>query len=149
MMLTPEDGRKLDQNVQTQKGAPFPLGVEHYFALSHIEDNVQRSWYEYKVSCEGLSLRQLQQAIGEDLFGKIINRPTPKPPPPQLKPAPKIPPKPYKESPEEKARYKKLVKKIRGIINKAEAKGIPIRHVRHDLLECPSCGAFEDILCGD
>jgi len=148
--LTAEDAEKLERNVRVREGGPvLPLSIEHYFELSDVEDEVVRSWYEYKVSCEALSLRELREAIRKDLFGTIIGRPVPQRQRRKMKPVQKSAKKTEPLSPEEETAYQKLLENITQTIREAEAKGVDIRHARHDILECSQCKAYEDVLCGD
>ena len=146
MELTLKDTEKLDKGVRPLRGSPFQLGIEHYFELSRIRDEVVRSWYEYKTAMKCLSLRQLRRIIHEDLFEKIIGRPVPKPPRKKIKKGLPKTGKAIAFSPEAEAEYQKLRDGISAIITKTEAKGIPMRHVRHEILECKACGAYEDYL---
>ncbi len=148
--LTAEDAQKLEDSICVRKGGPVsPLPIEHYFELGRVEDEVVRSWYEYKAAGEACSLRELRKAIREDLFGTILGRPTPQRKPRKVSPVQKKEEKFEPRSPEEKDRYNKLVHNIVELVKETEAKGIPMRHVRHDILECTLCGAYEDVLCED
>ncbi len=146
MDLTSEDVDKLEKDIQSKQGAPFQLGIEHYFELCKIPDEVVRSWYEYKVSCECLSLRASRQIIREDLFGKIIGRSVSPILRKKIKEGLRDSPKEISLRPDEEASYQTLVTSIVKNFQEVEAKGIPMRHVRHDILECCACGAYEDYL---
>ena len=146
MDLTSEDADKLERAIQAREGAPFQLGIEHYFELCKIPDEVVRSWYEYKAAYECLSLRGLRQIIREDLFGEIIGRPVPPILRKKVKERLREPSEEIPLTPKGEASYQTLVTNIGKIFQEVEAKGIPMRHVRHDILECCACGAYEDYL---
>jgi len=44
--------------------------------------------------------------------------------------------------------YQALLADIKGLIEDAKAKGVPLFE-RDDLLTCRNCGAYEDVLCND
>ena len=78
--LTEEDMRLLEGHLRPLRDKPYELGLPHFLALIKVREDAERFWYQEKAQNQGLSLRQLEQTMSENLFYKILGTTPPGPP---------------------------------------------------------------------